>query len=59
MIPLMYPVTCVFKNSSTAYVLTMGISLLVGFVTTSTTLILQLTEQAEGEVSGGCVSACI
>jgi ATP-binding cassette subfamily A (ABC1) protein 1 len=55
MIPLMYPATYIFTNSSTAYIVTMSISVLVGFVTTSTTLILQLIEQTEGgEVNWKC-----
>jgi ABC-type multidrug transport system ATPase subunit len=56
MIPLMYPATYIFTNSSTAYIVTMSISVLVGFVTTSTTLILQLIEQTEGGESSGGLS---
>lgn len=47
MIPLMYPATFVFKNSSSAYIVLMGSSVLIGFVTTSATLVLQLTEQTD------------
>ena len=44
-IPLMYPATFVFADSSTAYVVMMGVNLLVGLATTMGTFALQLTQE--------------
>eukprot|EP00118_Oscarella_pearsei_P002785 m.11554 g.11554 ORF g.11554 m.11554 type:complete len:2446 (+) comp23502_c1_seq1:90-7427(+) len=55
MIPLMYPATFIFRDGSTAYVVTMATSLLIGLTTTMATFVLQLITQLDG--SGSDTSA--
>ena len=53
MIPLVYPVTFLFRDESTAYVMTFSITLLIGLCSTLATYIYQLAEQMDEKVRVG------